>query len=407
MKVLGNRWLGVWWVAISIFGTMILTLGPTRTFACWGIDTTHPDFADIRGITSAMESHRLGFDPLVENSRDPFGRAFNYPRAWLGLSPLGLDQSHSTILGHCLIGLFLLGLLLFIPTDIDWSALGLLMPVAFSPAGILGMERGNIDVLMFFLVAVGIAGVAGEKLICKTLGVASVLLGFVFKLYPLFGLAMLLDAPHRRVLRRHLWIPLVAGLYLILIRHDLALIYQSTPKSTGLSYGMNVMWMELAEHGRNLGLAARLLALVGVGVAASLAWMGYRRAVADLPDIGMTKKSLVAFRAGAGIYLGTFLLGNNWDYRLIFLIFTLSLLAIFIRGGSKSQRRVAAIVAAGTLVSCWHITLYHVFHALPLGSPACVLLDECANWTVFLRLSFLFGNTIVNATLNGNSDVAC
>ena len=108
MKVLGNRWLGVWWVAISIFGTMILTLGPTRTFACWGIDTTHPDFADIRGITSAMESHRLGFDPLVENPRDPFGRAFNYPRAWLGLSPLGLDQSHSTILGHCLIGLFLL-----------------------------------------------------------------------------------------------------------------------------------------------------------------------------------------------------------------------------------------------------------------------------------------------------------
>ena len=55
----------------------------------------------------------------------------------------------------------------------------------------------------------------------------------------------------------------------------------------------------------------------------------------------------------------------------------------------------------------WHITLYHVFHALPLGSPACVLLDECANWTVFLGLSFLFGNTIINATLNGNSDVAC
>ncbi len=53
-------------------------------------------------------------------------------------------------------------------------------------------------------------------------------------------------------------------------------------------------------------------------------------------------------------------------------------------------------VAFGIVVSCWHILIYHVIHTLPFGSPASVLLDEGANWTVFLGLSFLFGSTLVD-----------
>jgi hypothetical protein len=391
-----NRWMVLWCVVAAIFGAMVVTLGTEKTFVCWGITTTRPDFADARGITAAIESHRLGWDPLVENPRDPFGRPFNYPRVWLGLSRLGIDQSHTAIIGHGLICLFLLGLLIFAPPDLDWLGFGLLLPVAFSPASVLAMERGNSDLLMFFLMAIGIAGVAARRPSCKLVGVASVFLGFVLKLYPLFGFAMLLEEPGRKLVRRTLWIPVAAGLYVFLIRHDLLLIYQSTPKATGLSYGMNVLWMELAEHGRNLGIAARLLAWTGVAVAAGLAWVGHRRGTKDLREIPTGNKSMVAFRAGAGVYLGTFLLGNNWDYRLVFLIFTLPLLAAMIRGESPCQRRTATVVAAGIIVSCWHITLYHIFHTLPFGSPACVLLDEGANWTVFLGLSFLLGNTLVD-----------
>ena len=396
MLMIKNRWIVLWFGVVALFAALILTLGADRTFAIWGIDATVPDFVDVRGMTSALESHRLGKDPLIENPSDPFQRAFNYPRVWLGLSLFGINQSHSTLISYSLICLFLLGLLISAPRDLDWYGLCLMLPVAFSPASLLGMERGNIDLLMFFLVAIGIAGLASGKSMRKLLGVASVLLGFILKLYPLFGLAMLLDGPWRSVIRRMFWIPVAAGLYVFLIRHDLLLIYQSTPRAMGLSYGMNVLWMELTEHGRVLGIAARLLAWMGVTIAFGLAWLGNRRETMELSALSGVAKSLVAFRAGAGIYLGTFLLGNNWDYRLVFLIFTLQLLANLIRSGSSCQRRVAGIVAAGVIVSCWHITLYHVIHAFPFGSPACVLLDECANWTVFLGLSYLLGNTLAS-----------
>lgn len=400
MRMIGNRWFVAWCVVVAIFGALMVTLGTEKGFACWGIATTRPDYADSRGITAAIESHRLGGDPLVENPRDPFGRPFNYPRVWLGLSRFGINQSHSVYIGHGLIGLFLLGLLIFVPPDLDWLGFGLLLPVAFSPASVLGMERGNSDQLMFFLVAIGIAGVAARKPLCKLIGVASVLIGFILKLYPLFGLAMLLENPGRGLIRRTIWIPIAASLYALLIRHDLMLIYQSTPRSTGLSFGMNVLWMELAQHGKYLGIVARLLAWTAVGMAGVLAWVGHRRGTRDLRDIRRGEKSLVAFRAGAGIYAGTYLLGNNWDYRLIFLAFTLPLLATLIRGGSSCQRRTAMIVATGIVVSCWHIIIYHFVHTLPLGSPGSVLLDEGANWTVFLGLSFLFGNTLTQPAIS-------
>jgi len=256
------------------------------------------------------------------------------------------------------------------------------------------MERGNSDQLMFFLVAIGIAGVAARKPTCKALGVATVFIGFCLKLYPVFGLAMLLEKPWRGLTRRTIWILLAAGLYAFLIRHDLLLIYQSTPRATGLSFGMNVLWMELAEHGKYLGIVARLLAWIAVAVAAGLVWVGQRRGTKDLLEIQSGGKSMVAFRAGTGIYAGTYLLGNNWDYRLIFLIFTMPLLATLIRRGKPCQRRIALIVASGIVISCWHIIIYHVVHTLPFGSPASVLLDEGANWTVFLGLSYLFGNTL-------------
>ena len=393
-KITENRWLISWIVSAAIFGVMMLTLGTPKTFALWGINTTSPNFLDARGITSAIESYRLGKDPLVENPQDPLGRPLNYPRVWLGLSQLGVDQTHTALIGHGLICLFLLGLLVFPPPDLDWLGIGLMLPAAFSPAALLGMERGNIDLLMFFLTAIGIAGVAAGKPARRAMGIVSVMLGFILKLYPLFALAILIDESKRLFLRRIIWISVVAGLYVFLTRHDLVLIFQATPKATGLSYGVNVMWMELAEHSRNLGIVARLLAWITIGIAAGLIWVGHRRGLGELHGISIRNKSLIAFRAGAGVYGGTFLLGNNWDYRLIFLIFTFPLLADLIRGGSHYLRRIAAIIVIGSVISCWHITIYHVFHSLPFGSPACVILDELANWTVFLGLSFLFGITL-------------
>ena len=72
----------------------------------WGIDVwprlgvpSGPSlFFDTRNLTAALECRRLGFDPLVESPCDPWGRPLNYPRVWLALRWLGLNQSHTTVL---------------------------------------------------------------------------------------------------------------------------------------------------------------------------------------------------------------------------------------------------------------------------------------------------------------------
>lgn len=60
------------------------------------------------------------------------------------------------------------------------------------------------------------------------------------------------------------------------------------------------------------------------------------------------------------------------------------------------ERSFACWGISGIVISCWHIIIDHYVHPLPLGSPASVLLDEGANWSVFLGLSFLFGNTLAH-----------
>ena len=129
-------------------------------------------------------------------------------------------------------------------------------------------------------------------------------------------------------------------------------------------------------------------------VAAGLAIIGYHQSFTNIYKINLDNKSLVAFRTGAGVYVGTFILGNNWDYRLIFLTFTVPVLARLVRAGVPWLRWVSAILVGGILLSCWHISIYHICSGFPLGSPACVLLDECANWIVFLGLSLLFGSSL-------------
>ena len=84
---------------------------------------------------------------------------------------------------------------------------------------------------------------------------------------------------------------------------------------------------------------------------------------------------------GSVLYLSSFVLHTNRNYRLIFLLFTLPALLGLLRGGSVFHRVVAA---AGLIL-------------LGIGSgfsDQCnfylVMIKELANWAVFALMSFLW-----------------
>jgi hypothetical protein len=83
---------------------------------------------------------------------------------------------------------------------------------------------------------------------------------------------------------------------------------------------------------------------------------------------------LVAFRMGALIYVGTFVIGNSFDYRLVFLLLTLPLLLRWPapRREVGNRLNLPPITVAVVMVALWIGTL----------SEQLRLADELVSWTL-------------------------
>ncbi len=363
-----------------------LTIGYTETWGLWGFPVMTPHFADLRTITGGAESYALGFDPMVANPGDPWQRVMNYPRVWQALFLLHIDQSDTTWLGLTIIALFVAGLFLFMPR-LDRGATLLLFAALCSPAVMLAVERGNNDLAVFFLVALALF------LLPRSLpvAIAALLGGVLLKLFPLFALMVLLREPPRRLLG---YAGVAVGLvviYLGLTIDDLRLMQQGVLKGTLLSFGIGV-FPQFHGEGSEIDLAAlraaawsRVVALAGVGYLLS------RRFCLIAAAEGA---ALDAFRAGAGIYLGTFLLGQNWDYRLTFLLLTLPQLFVWVQVATLPGRLLAGATLTALLLSLWSLLLFPGFAAPTAALANYLNLDEALNWALFAGLLWLLIATL-------------
>lgn len=142
-------------LAVLIFVSFFKFYGYNNTWGLFNIPYLTPHFTDLRTITGGAASFAQGLDPMVNNPGDPWGRRMNYPRIWQSLYLFGVNQDHTTYLGIIFICLFLVGIILILPNT-NYTTLLFVMLAVLSPATLLGIERGNIDLLMFFLVALSV-----------------------------------------------------------------------------------------------------------------------------------------------------------------------------------------------------------------------------------------------------------
>lgn len=385
----GNRIL----LLILVLGGAALALlihyyGYERTWSLWNIPSMDPHFADLRTITGGAESHRRGLDPLAENPADPWRRTMDYPRVWEGLFLLGIDQGDTSLIGAIMIALFAAGLLVF-GGGMDRLTAVVMGLGVFSPAVLFGIERGNKDLLIFFLLAAALAVLRRSPLLFTAL----VTLGAVLVYFPLFGLVCLLCQPRRRCLLLGGVSLAAIAIYMALTWRDMWLIELGSLKGAALSYGFNVVhtWVQpslpSAAAGRLL-TAASLAAAIALFAAAVRARAGRPPALA-----AHDQQNLDAFRLGAAIYAGTFLLGNNWDYRLIFLLFAIPQLVQWSRGRTAPAPRAARWALALLLASLWMQFFFRFAHFLPAGGHVLFAVDELCNWTLLGLLLFLLART--------------
>jgi hypothetical protein len=332
-----------------------------------------PYFADLRGIVAGSERLRAGIPPETADLHDPWNRPYNYPRLWLYSDRLGFNVNTVMAFGYGMGGLFLVSSF-FVVGRLDAFAgltAGLFL---ISYAVMFGLERANVDLLMFALLALAL-----ELRRIPSLSALVIALAAILKLHPVFAFFALLTPPWKKTLP---WIGVgllvsAVGILDHFREFMTAMSYAPNMRSGILSFGMTSLGVDFMERFHRPDLFPEVLMsgvvmlILAVGVGARI------RPFLDIESLG--ERELCAFRMGAGIYLGSFLLGTNHDYRAIFLFFCLPMLFRLLK------RRVALGWTWATLI----LTLVYVNWLYFLGETewSQYLLNQATAWALVVCLT--------------------
>lgn len=368
--------------AATVLG-LYISLGYERTWRIWNIPYKEPFFYDLKTITGGAESYAEGYDPAFDNPYDPEQRYFNYPRIWYILLGSNIDLQDTLWIGVLLVLGFFISLATLRGEYEPITAIIMILAI-FSPAVLLGVERGNADLAIFALAALAFWSVDFSRIFSLLI----LLFAVALKLFPMFGAGYFLDEEKRSVKYTIISLAatiLYAGLNWEVMQH----IFNFTQKGEDVSYGVSVLptklWSYLGDYQQEVTWVLYLLAL---GLLLGIGFLALRsREQWAVPQ----SNQLRMFRAGAGIYLGTFLLGNNWDYRLMFLIFAIPQIVSWVRKAPGLAAVAAKICLAAILLSLWYLKIWQITAwAGTAGRVFSFLLDESANWILFAGLLYLF-----------------
>ena len=352
----GWRWLPV----LTAVGVWLLLLGVTagpafhsqaRARLPWMLD---PLFHDWHVIRRGWEMTRAGGDAL-----GALDQPYNYPRVVLLGAYAGGLAVPAAVAGLGTAAAFLacvVGLL--------WprSAVEAIVAAALvaSPPMLLMLERANLDAWVFILVVGGLAWLARAPATRGAVGAGTALLAAaaMMKLYPaivLLGVAGLWRGARRAM--AVVGLAVLAG-WVAVSSEEIALILRKTTRGLEPAYGrmlagsryyVEVLMPQVAGAGSGRILRELMgWSLVGClavfGLAVGVGWWRRSRIAAVMK----TDCTGGWFVGGSLIYAGTFLLGSNWSYRLVFLL--LCVPALWRAGTVPRARPWAGAALAGVMV---------------------------------------------------------
>lgn len=314
-------------VFLAFFNLLFLAIALRGWAPAWRLVGGHPMipiFADMRTVQVAPAAIAHGFNPQVLNPGDPWGRAMNYPMVWISIARAFHFEKEINF--RVTVLFFVLGFILSAAQLIRRFPSVWLLLTLISGSAFFAIERGNNDLLVFTLVFLGC--VVSSAWIALPI----LLIAVVLKVYPVFAGLLLL-----RNRKAFLTFLVLSGGYLISRHTELAIVRQSTPMMSR-SYGVPVMASVLTAAAHH-PVSATLLSVVLVVIATALFALVRTRSRRSLERNKSLSNRL--FLAGAGIYVATFFLISNFDYRIIFLAFCVPFLT-----------RIENTVARRTILLC-------------------------------------------------------
>jgi hypothetical protein len=373
--------LGILSTAAAMLGAGEV-VGWDSTWRAFGVTPLPPPFFDMHVINDYAACVWKGVDAYAPHACNPDN--FNIPPAWLWLGFLGISGADSVWMTAGMIAVAA-SIMVLLLRGRSWAHGVVSLAAIISPSVLMGVERGNLDLLILSLVGLA-ALVYEENNTARANGTIVILsLGVALKLIPLFCVALAVR-PGKQTLRYALALATLSLIYLAITIEYIVLIRRNVPTTFILSYGYKTIFLGI-DHLRSearlspLGLAdtwvATATAIIALLCAAALAMHCFRNR-RDNCQLGMSVAG-TAFTFGAGIYCGTYLLGTNFVYRLMFLLLCLPQLEDWQENGSGA-RFVELGLLGLVLGVLW-------LNGNASGHSIFLLLPQLLDWILFFSLS--------------------
>lgn len=373
-------------VGIAILAITLVALGRNigwdATWRAFGVTPLQPPLFDMHVINDYAACAAKGIDPYAPKGCNIDN--YNIPRTWLWLGRLGVDGTHSVWLSSAMIALAGVVLAVLFGAR-SWPSGFIGLTAVASPTVLMGVERGNLDILILALVA-SAALLYDEIRRLRTITAwLALLAGVLLKLFPLFCISLASARPSRRKLLFVLTFAGTSAIYLALSFDDVLLIRRNVPTTFILSYGYKSVFLGIDYIRSEVGLIPlhladtwlpaliTLAALVGAALCA-VAYLHANLQSFTIPE----SPAGHAFLFGAGIYTGTYLLGTNFVYRLMFLVLCVPQLLDW-----QLERRRAhpELGLLGTVLAVLWL------NGNANGHESFLLLPQLLNWVLFFWLS--------------------
>jgi len=345
------------------------------------VATMLPPFADLRAIASGAECIRLGYDVLVVNPCDPWQRPMNYPRIWSVPASWGLDQSHTVILG------ILFGLLFFILVFVTIKQLNYIEALFYAltlcyPSAMLAIERCNNDLIIFIFLSLSLLIMKNKTAIGRYSSYIIIMFAAILKVYPIFALITALKEKKRNFTVVFLSIFIAFGIYVVTNFESIILVSKATPRATRYSYGGMVIFDVIFRYFSSFynshtpqyfNQIKFLLFSLTIALFLLISYLLAKHTENLFQNNKLNINQIEAFRIGSSIYIGTLLIGNNWDYRLIFLLFTIPQILAWLKTQVQFES-ISGLALMVIILTTW----------LSSKSNQIYYLDELLNWLLFL-----------------------
>jgi len=329
-----NKQIAAFTLCLSIFLILVIVFGQNLYKNILVPSLDYP-FGDFNVVKNSYDLFSQGLNiQKIKYLEDT--TIFNYPTVWIYISQyLNLSNNlNSSVFIFIMILCYVTVYFSLIKKTYSY------MPIFFffSGSSLLLLERGNIDLLIFFMVFI----ISLNK---KFISELVYLSATVLKIYP----AVLLPFFMKKKISNGI-IVLPVLFYLINIRDQLKLISDATPFSSSTSYG-TLSFSIILKRYLNIELNHLIISIALIFSVIILFIVLKKKIVKS--DSKEDHKFENLFICGGLIYFSTFLIAANWDYRLVFLTLCYPYM--------KTQNKAFKFLFNVTLLISMHYTILYNF----------------------------------------------